>query len=135
LHSLEELELHSMVLFYLFLIPSNTICSTACSMLPTCSNYTLIVLLTFSLVLLVGVFCSSITNLARNELLMKIVQSSFIHRFIHFCTQSIPCIENMFDTQINVLTNEIWTYDWTNVTRILHLLIKPCVKCVCNAQY
>jgi len=34
-----------------------------------------------------------------------------------------------------VLTNEIWIYEWTNVTLILHLLINLCVKCVFNARY
>jgi hypothetical protein len=42
-----------------------------------------------------------ITNLTYNELIMKIMQSSFIHRFVHF-TQ-ISYIENTVDTQINVL--------------------------------
>ncbi len=34
-----------------------------------------------------------------------------------------------------MLTNEIWIYEWTNVTLILHLLINLCVKCVFNARY
>jgi hypothetical protein len=28
----------------------------------------------------------------------------------------------MFDTWINVLTNEIQTYEWINVTRIMHIV-------------
>jgi hypothetical protein len=27
----------------------------------------------------------------------------------------------MFDTWINVFMNEIWTYEWMNVTKIVHL--------------
>jgi hypothetical protein len=34
-----------------------------------------------------------------------------------------------------VLADEVWTYEWTNVTRILHLCINLWVKCVFNAQY
>jgi hypothetical protein len=45
-----------------------------------------------------------ITNLSCNKLIMKIVWSSFIHRFTYFTQTS--CVENMFITQINVLINE-----------------------------
>jgi len=62
----------------------------------------------------------------------EIVWSSFIQRFIHFYTW-IPCVENMVDTWINVLMNEIQTYEWMNVTQILHRPINSCVKCVFNA--
>jgi len=31
--------------------------------------------------------------------------------------------------------DEIQTFEWTNVTWILHLLINPCVKCIFNARY
>ncbi len=48
---------------------------------------------------------ASFTNLACDKLIMKIVQCSSIHRFIHY-TQ-ISCIEKTFDIWINVLTNEI----------------------------
>jgi hypothetical protein len=75
----------------------------------------------------------SITNLAYDELIMKIVQSLFIRKFVHF-TQ-ISCVENMFNIQINVLMNEVWTYKWTNVTQILHLPIDLCFKYVFNARY
>jgi hypothetical protein len=50
-----------------------------------------------------------ITNLTYDKLIMKIVQSLFIHRFTHFYTQ-ISCVENMFDTQMNVLTDEVPNY-------------------------
>jgi hypothetical protein len=30
---------------------------------------------------------------------------------------------------------EVWTYEWTNITWISHLLINMCVKCVFNAWY
>jgi hypothetical protein len=41
----------------------------------------------------------------------------------------------MFNTHINVLTDDLWTYKWMNVIQILHLPINLCVKCVFNAQY
>ncbi len=41
----------------------------------------------------------------------------------------------MFDTQINVLINDVWTYEWMNVIQILHLPISMRVKCVFNAWY
>jgi hypothetical protein len=41
----------------------------------------------------------------------------------------------MFDTQINVLINEVQTYEWTNVIWILHLPLNLCVKYVFNARY
>jgi hypothetical protein len=44
-----------------------------------------------------------ITNLTFDELIMKIMWSSFIHRFIHFT------YENTFHTLINVLMNECHT--------------------------
>jgi hypothetical protein len=34
-----------------------------------------------------------------------------------------------------VLADEVWTYEWTNITQILHLRINLWVKCVFNAQY
>ncbi len=40
-----------------------------------------------------------------------------------------------FDTQINVLTNEVWICEWMDVTQISHLLINLCVNFVFNAQY
>jgi hypothetical protein len=46
-----------------------------------------------------------------------------------FDTQ-ISCIENTFDTQINVLMGEVM-----NATQISHLPTNPYVKCVFNAQY
>jgi hypothetical protein len=63
-----------------------------------------------------------------NENRAKVVHS-YVHRFYTW----ISCIENTFDTRINVLTNEVWTYEWTNVTQISHLPMNLCVKCVCNA--
>jgi hypothetical protein len=47
----------------------------------------------------------------------------------------ILCIENTFNTWINVSMNKVRTYEWMNVTQILHFPINPCVKCVFNAQY
>jgi hypothetical protein len=47
----------------------------------------------------------------------------------------MSCIENMFDTWINVLVDEVWTYEWTNITQILHLFINLCIKCDFNARY
>jgi hypothetical protein len=41
---------------------------------------------------------------------------------------------NTFDTQINVLTDEIQTYEWMHVTQISHIFINPSFKCVFNAQ-
>jgi hypothetical protein len=40
----------------------------------------------------------------------------FIHSWVYtFCTW-ISCVENMFDTWINVSIDEVWTNKWTNVT-------------------
>jgi len=72
-----------------------------------------------------------ITNLTCDKLIMKIMWSSFIHRFLHFTHE----YHVLNDTQINVLINEIQTYEWINVTQISHLLTNSCVKCVFNAQY
>jgi hypothetical protein len=59
-----------------------------------------------------------------------------IHSFIHLYIYTwMSCIENMFDTWINVLADEVWTYEWTNITQILHLSINICIKCVFNARY
>jgi hypothetical protein len=41
----------------------------------------------------------------------------------------------MFNTQINVLMNEGWTYEWMDITQISYFLINPCIKCVFNAWY
>jgi hypothetical protein len=37
----------------------------------------------------------------------------------------------MFGTSINVLTNEVWTFEWTNATQISHLPINLCVLRMC----
>jgi hypothetical protein len=59
----------------------------------------------------------------------------FVHSYVHtFCTW-ISCIENMFDTWINVLMDEVWTFEWKNVTQIFHLPIILCVKCAFNTWY
>jgi hypothetical protein len=80
--------------------------------------------------LLIGKWCiklchmHDITNLACNELMMKIMQScSFIGSYI------LLCVENTFNTWTNVLTNEIRTYKWTNVTQISHPFNNLCFKC------
>jgi hypothetical protein len=59
----------------------------------------------------------------------------FVHSYVHtFCTW-ISCIENMFDTWINVLMDDVWTFEWKNVTHIFHLPIILCVKCAFNKRY
>ncbi len=63
-----------------------------------------------------------------NENHAKFVRS-YVHRFYTW----ISCIENTFDTRINVSTNEVWTYEWMNVTQISHLPMNLSVKCVFNA--
>ncbi len=55
---------------------------------------------------------------------------SFTYRFVHFTH-----VENMFDTWINVVTNEMWTYKWANITWSLHFYINSRVKYVFNAPY
>jgi hypothetical protein len=41
----------------------------------------------------------------------------------------------MFEIHMNVLIDEVQTYEWTNVTQISYLPINLCVKCVFNAWY
>jgi hypothetical protein len=60
-------------------------------------------------------------------------------KFIHsqvctFYTRTL-CVENVFNTRINVSMDEVQIHEWTNVTQILHLHINLCVKCVLNAWY
>ncbi len=57
----------------------------------------------------------------------------FVHSYVHTFYTQISCFENMFDTSINVLIDEIQTYERMNVTQISHLLINMCVNCVFNA--
>jgi hypothetical protein len=59
------------------------------------------------------------------------VQSLFIYKFEHFTYEYHTLKTNMS----NMLTNEIWTYDWANVIQILHFSINVCVKCVFNRWY
>ncbi len=59
----------------------------------------------------------------------------FVHSEVCTFYTQISCIENTFDTWINVFIDEIRTYEWTNVTWISHLLINSCVKYVFNAWY
>jgi hypothetical protein len=73
------------------------------------------------------------TNLTCDESITKFVWSSFIHRFVSFTHIYFALKTHL--TQINVLMNEIHTYEWTNVTQILYLFINPCVKCVFNTWY
>ncbi len=47
----------------------------------------------------------------------------------------MSCIENKYDKQINVLTNEVQIFEQTNATQISHLPIYLCGKCVFNARY
>jgi hypothetical protein len=58
-----------------------------------------------------------------------------VHSWVRTFYTWIPCVENTFDTCINVLTNKVRTYEWMNVTWILHLPKNLCAKCVFNAQY
>jgi hypothetical protein len=74
-----------------------------------------------------------ITNLTCYELILKIVQSSFIYRFIQL-THGYHALKTCL-TQINVLIDNVQTYEWTNVIGISYLLINPCFKCVFNAWY
>jgi hypothetical protein len=41
----------------------------------------------------------------------------------------------MFEIHMNVLIDEVQTYEWMNVTQISYLPINICVKCVFNAWY
>ncbi len=61
--------------------------------------------------------------------------AKFVHSYVHTFYTQISCIENTFDTWINVFMDEVQAYEWTNVIRILHLSINSCVKCVFNAWY
>ncbi len=54
---------------------------------------------------------------------------------VHTFYTQISCIKNKFDTPINVLMDEIRTYEWTNVRQISYLFIIPCFKRVFNTQY
>lgn len=54
--------------------------------------------------------------------------NSFIHKFVCF-VHKLLCVENIFNTLINVWTYEIQAYEW--ITIILYIY----VKCVFNAQY
>jgi hypothetical protein len=76
---------------------------------------------------------SLITNLTCDKLIMKIMQSSYIHRFVHFMHEYY--VLNIRLTRINVLMDEIQTYEWTNVTKISHPPINLCFKYVFNARY
>jgi hypothetical protein len=49
------------------------------------------------------------TNLTCDKLIMKIMGSSFIHKFVHF-TQEYHALKTHL-TLINVLMNEIQTYE------------------------
>jgi hypothetical protein len=44
----------------------------------------------------------------------------FIDSLVHTLYIWLSCVDNMFDTRINVLTNGVRTYEWTNVTQIFH---------------
>jgi hypothetical protein len=83
---------------------------------------------------LVNFFWKFITNLAHHELIMKIMKSSSIHKVCTFYTR-ISWIENTFNTWINLLMDEIQTYEWMNITRILHLSINLWVEYVFNTWY
>jgi len=77
--------------------------------------------------------CSIIINLACDELLMKFVQNLFIHMFVQFMHKYHVLKRRL--THINVLMDEVQTYEWMDVTQILHLLINMWFKCVFNTQY
>jgi hypothetical protein len=71
----------------------------------------------------------NITNLTSNDLIMKIVWSLFIHRFVHFA-HILLCIENTFDTWINVLMDELWTHEWIDFTSSYKCVFKIYNMCV-----
>jgi hypothetical protein len=66
---------------------------------------------------------------------MEFIQSLFIHRFICFVAK-LSCIENTFNTWINVVTNELWTYEWTNFSPFYIFVLNMfsthdiCMKCM-----
>jgi len=59
-----------------------------------------------TLVVIICIF-PHITNLSCDKFIIKIIESLFIHTFY---TQ-ISRVENMFDTWINVLSNEVQIYE------------------------
>jgi hypothetical protein len=59
--------------------------------------------------------------------------NTFIHGFVHF-THDYHALETCL-IWINMLIDEIWIYEWTNVMWISHLPINLCVKCVFNGRY
>jgi hypothetical protein len=65
----------------------------------------------------------------------NINHAKFLHLLVCTFSTQISFIENTFDTRINVLINEIQTYEWMNVTRITQFFINLSVECVFNAQY
>ncbi len=65
----------------------------------------------------------------------QINNQSCVHSHIHTFYTWISCVENMFNTWINVLMDEVRTYEWMNVTWISHLSLNSCVKCIFNAWY
>lgn len=77
---------------------------------------------------------NSYNNLTSNDSIMEILQSLFTHRFGHF-VHGLLCVENTFNTQTNVLTNEVWNYGWIRWMNELHHLMFACAKCVFNPWY
>jgi len=51
-----------------------------------------------------------ITNLACDELILKIVQNSFIYRFVQL-TYGYHALKTCFNTQINVFIDNVRTYE------------------------
>jgi hypothetical protein len=75
-----------------------------------------------------------IKKLACDELIMKIMKNLLICGFVHF-THKYHELKRHSTQKINVLTNEVWIYEWMNITQISHLPINPSIKCVFNAWY
>ncbi len=53
----------------------------------------------------------------------------FVHSWVRTFHKWISCVENMFNICINVLTNQIQTYEWMNVAQISHIPINMCQMC------
>ncbi len=66
-----------------------------------------------------------ITNLACDRLIMKIMWSSFIHRFV-YSTHKYHALKTHLNIWINVLIDEVIIYKWTNAKQIFHFSINLC---------
>jgi len=64
--------------------------------------------------------------------MQQINNQSCVHSQVRTFYTWISWVEN---TRINVLMDEVQTYEWMNVTQISHLSMNLCVKCIFNAWY